>query len=701
MIKTHKSFSELSEWRLERLMQSAAPSTDIGPVTNKPLGPRKTSAGLIAGSMTMSAVRTFAAENWRRVSLVSILLFLLGCTVLAIYPFRYAATALVVIDPREQRVTTEPDVLAGIGQDAAALQSAIEIAKSDGFLLPLIGKLDVAKDADIAGNETDARRILDRFRSRMDISRRGLTYVVAITFNASNPASAAHYANAIAEAFVSSQTQVRTEAADEASVWLKGRLKTLSDQLRESEDAVAAFKRQYGIVNAGRESTTRQLRVTELNQQVSATRLRMEEARARFEQSRRDASSKVDGPVRSDLLSYLRTQRLQLNDQIAQKTAIFGDRHPDIVIARSQLDALNRQIEAERKRNIDSAKSDYDTLAGQQKSLEKQLASLESEMLVDGQAAVKLQELQRDADANRNIYEQYLSRFKTTNEQRLIQASQTKVASFANQPARSTRPPLAVLLAGLAIASVMTSTAGFALANFKREPEQPPSVVKTEEPSIQVGNNAQWLERLTSPPAPSKPDPLKSVTWARIPQFETVDAMGAGPGSMIGNEADARRSLDGLSDAIAARAGRTVQVLLVTSLEPKLGRTQIASSLSRKLLDRSVRTLLVVIGPDNLAHTVDRANGSITTNAKSLVTLLAERPDSHASGSSTMFEDLDVIVVDAPAIVESPRMSAIAASSDYVAIVSPSGRDEFQMYRQAIAMLSSPGNALYGLIVSQ
>ena len=70
----------------------------------------------------------------------------------------------------------------------------------------------------------------------------------------------------------------------------------------------------------------------------------------------------------------------------------------------------------------------------QQKALESQLKAVETQMLVDGQALVKLQELQRDAEANKNIYEQFLSRFKTTNEQRLLQSSQTKIASLAIPP---------------------------------------------------------------------------------------------------------------------------------------------------------------------------------------------------------------------------------------------------------------------------
>src|SRR5258707_364852 len=355
--------------------------------------------------------------------------------------------------PVSWEAPADPRARTGIGQDAAALQSLIEIAKSDGFLRPLIEQLKVAEDEEISGGETEISRLLEKFRTHLDISRRGLTYVIAMTFLSKSPQRAAYYANAVAEAFVASQRQVRTDATDDAAGWLNSRLKVLNDRLRASEDAVAEFKLQHKIVNAGRESTTQQLRVTEMSQQVSAARLRTEEAKTRYEQAQRDLKANVDGPIKQDLLSMLRAQRSQLNDQIAQKRAVLGERHPDIVISYGQLSELNRQIEAERKRNIETAKSDFDTLLDQQKSLEGQLRSVEAQMLADGQAFVKLQELQRDADANKNLYEQFLSRAKTTNEQRLLQSSQTKIASFAIPPTRPTRTPLSLILSALVIAS--------------------------------------------------------------------------------------------------------------------------------------------------------------------------------------------------------------------------------------------------------
>jgi uncharacterized protein involved in exopolysaccharide biosynthesis len=395
------------------------------------------------GILTFPGVASFLRRNSKKIGSLALILFTTGIVILTIVPARYAATALVLVDPRELHVTAEQDVLPGIGQDAAALQSLIEIAKSDGFLRPLIEKLGIADDDEIAGGEKNASRLLEKFRSHFEISRRGLTYVIAMTFTSNSPQQAARYANAVADAFVANQAQARTGAIEEAASWLNSRLKTLNDQVRAAEDAVAAFKSEHRIINAGKESTTRQLKVTELSQQVSAARLLTEEAKNRYEQAQRNLKANVDpSGARSDLLSILRAQRSQLNDQIAQKRAVFGDRHPDLVISYNQLNELNRQIETERKRNIDSAKSDYETLRDQQKSLEQQLGSLEGEMLLDVRSSVKLQELQRDADASRNIYEQFLSRFKTTNEQRLLQTSQAQIVSVATAPTRPTRPQL-------------------------------------------------------------------------------------------------------------------------------------------------------------------------------------------------------------------------------------------------------------------
>jgi uncharacterized protein involved in exopolysaccharide biosynthesis len=647
---------------------------------------------LLKGSLSVPGVIAFLRNNGRRILLLALAIFAVGIIALMVIPVRFAATALVVVDPREQRVTNEQDVLPGIGQDAAALQSLIEIAKSDGFLRPLIEQLKIQDDQEITGGETDSSRQLEKFRSRLDISRRGLTYVIAITFISDRPQQAARYANAVAEAFVATQGQVRTAATDDAAGWLNSRLKSLNDRLRASEDAVATFKLDHKIVNAGRDGTTQQLRVTELNQQVSAARLRTEEAKTRYQQAQRDLKANVDGPLKQDLLSTLRAQRSALNDQIAQKRAVFGDRHPDLVISYSQLSELNKQIENERKRNIDSAKSEYEAMLDQQKSLENRLKSVEAEMLTEGQAFVKLQELQRDADANKNIYEQFLSRFKTTDEQRLLQSSQTKIASLAAPPIRSTRPPLALLLAAIAISSILVSTAAVAVQNTKAN--RPGPGVRTRR----------------TPPPPEAGPPRDMPLWARIP-----DLMGPGANKTIWQtpisstqELDLIPHLRFLHERIDSVQGVRGKVVLLTSVENGVGCSTIARVLNLSAVNRGLISALIQVQPDDAFARRTRsgetsANGVRASKAtlQSINRLLSADRNAGQSAAEDVRSGFDLMVIDAPSLAEQPDVASLSAHADLVILVVRDDAADPAAIRKARASLSKFGGGTIGIVINQ
>lgn len=668
---------------------------------------------LIKGSLTVSGALSFLRENGRRILTLALALFALGVIVLMVLPVRYAATALVVLDPRELRVTTEQDVLPGIGQDAAALQSQIEIAKSDGFLRPLIEQLKIAEDDDIAGGHTDMTRLLEKFRSRLEITRRGLTYVIAVSFTSNRPERAAYYANAIAEAFVASQGRVRTEATDEAADWLKDRLKTLNERLRASEDAVAAFRLEHKILNAGKDSTTQQLRVTDLNQQVSAARLRTEEAKARYEQVQRDLKANVEGPVKQDLLSMLRAQRSTLNDQIAQKKAVYGERHPDLAISYSQLADINRQIEVERKKNIDTAKSEYEAQLEQQNALEKQLKAVETQMLVDGQALVKLQELQRDADANRNIYEQFLSRFKTTNEQRQLQASQTKIASPAIPPLRSTRPPLALLLAALAIGSLLTSTAAIAVMTSMSDQSAPieapvhAAAADTQGRQVQAQVQPQVQPQVQLPAAAvGRPEAMPRLpVWARIPDLSS----GANTNTVWQRPIAATAELDlgaylrPLLERIDRVPVRGCKVALVLSVGKSAGGNTVARSLNRAAVARGMMSVLIRLQGEFAGHqppVTEWNDGSTTAGLQSIDELLSAGRKADASPEDDIRSEFDLIIVHAGNLALQPDAIALAAHADLIVMVARAGELGSAAMRRVTAALSRYEGVPTGLVVN-
>ena len=584
-------------------------------------------------------------------------------------------------------------------QDAAALQSYVEIAKSDGFLGPLIDQLKVAEDSDIAGGRTDATRLLDRFRNRLDISRRGLTYVIAIKFTSNNPQRAAYYANAVAEAFVASQRGTRSVATDEAADWLKSRLKTLNDRLRSSEDAVAKFKLEHRIVNAGKESTTQQLRVTDLTQQVAAARARTEEAKARYEQLQRDLKANVDGPVKQDLLSALRAQRSALNDQIAQKRGVLGDRHPDLVMALSQLSDLNRQIEIERKKNIDTAKSEYEAQRDQQKALEDQLKAAEQQILVDGQAFVKLQELQRDADANKNIYEQFLSRYRTTDEQRGLQNSQTKVASPATPPIRSTLPPLPLLLVALAIVSLLTSTAIVAVPGL--DLKQLP--IKSIPPLRRAEAPAPAPAPAPTPAAPQSALPPGLPMLARIPNMASPDAVRSVWQTPISTaaEPDLSPHLQLLIENIEQLPGEHGKVALLLSVETGAGGSTVARSLNRSAVKNGMLSVLIEMETRRTEAAPPQGSGIIKADLPSVVELLGASSKAPPYPQDDIRADFGLIIVDASSLAMQPAAVALVAHADLVILVVREGTANTAAIGKARADLSRFGSVPIALVVNR
>jgi uncharacterized protein involved in exopolysaccharide biosynthesis len=648
--------------------------------------------------------------NGRKIALLSLALFTLGFVALLVFPAKYTATSLVFIDPREQKITNEQDVLPGIGQDAAALQSIIEIAKSDGFLRPLIERLNVASDPEISGGETNIAQLLTRFRSRLDVTRRGLTYVVAISFSSSDANKAAHYANAVAEAFVTEQAKTRSAATQQAAEWLNNRLAALRDQLTKSEDAVAAFRAQYKIIDAGRDSTLRQVRATELTQQASLAKLRAEEAKTRYDQIARDMKSNVDTSTgsRSELLTALRAQRTQLNDQIAQKRAVLGDRHPDVVISLTQRDELERQIETERRRILQAAKSDYETLRDQQKHFEDLLNSTEKEMLSTGQAAVKLQDLQRQVDANRGIYEQFLSRYKTTNEQRSLQTEQTRIVSAATVPARPSRPALPILLAAIALAALIVSASAITfyetsgrklLARAPKADAEPTARIEPAPPSARVVPTAPSAFVVPSAPAvasppPATPAPRDLPVWGVVPIKDTLSR------NLSARQIES--SLTELLEGIAMSRGLRGRVVLFLSGTVQQGRPVIAEALNSLAGGRGMLSFLVQIEPQKLQGVVNFPSPFVQTNASTVKTAaqsLLQLLNGQRDGSDIR-KEFDIIVIDGTALKSPAEIESLSPYIDY-AVFLVSDAQEPTGVTEAMRALAGNRNIATGVVVDQ
>lgn len=387
--------------------------------------------------------------------LIALTLLLLFASVAAFHlvPFPYRSTAIVLVDPREQRVTPTQEVLPGIGGNAQTLESLVQVVQSSGFLSRVVSTMDVSADPELTNEQTlDPRSRLQAFRDRLTVERRGATYLVDISYKSSDPERAALYANAVAEAFVTSENDSQTTAASRAATALSGRLDGLRTNLQRSEEAVAAYKTRSGMVDVDTNNTLAQREIGETSAQLTLAQAATEAARARAENLQ---APPAGGDAATSELTLLRREQAELSRTLAELTQTYGDRHPRIVDLRSKLRALEDQIAAERGFVGLSLRKQLDVAEQQQQGLERRLAQLVKQAGETDRAQVKLSDLERQAASDRQIYEQYLAQYKSADEQRLMTSNDVRVVSPAVPPLKSTRPNMILVGAVFGFASLV------------------------------------------------------------------------------------------------------------------------------------------------------------------------------------------------------------------------------------------------------
>ena len=243
----------------------------------------------------------------------------------------------------------------------------------------------------------------------------------------------------------------------------------LRRKLNVSEKAVADFAAENGILYIDDNNTLQMRQLTELSAQLAVARNATEAARARYQsQTGAGAGDVVLSDPRNgetEQLSYLRQQRAQLKQSLDRQSLTYGSRHPRIAQTRQALEGIERQIREERQNLTRQLKGELEVAESQQKKLEADIARLSSGAVLTDTAKVRLDALKREASADRDIYEKFLARNKTTDELALINSDNVKVVSPAVPPLRSSRPSIMLMAPVLGLLGAVAATTALAVAD--------------------------------------------------------------------------------------------------------------------------------------------------------------------------------------------------------------------------------------------
>ena len=161
--------------------------------------------------------------------------------------------------------------------------------------------------------------------------------------------------------------------------------------------------------------------MTQLNVQLVAARAATTQAEVKRRSARillRGGSvESAAGVLASPMLQLLARDQTEIKRKLADMSSQYGDRHPTIIGMRSELASVDARIKDEIQRAVQTLNSDVAVARASEQSLQSRMRKLEANYADGAKVEIQVRQFQREADAARELYQNFLQRMKETGAQ--------------------------------------------------------------------------------------------------------------------------------------------------------------------------------------------------------------------------------------------------------------------------------------------
>ncbi|EEX13572.1 putative protein-tyrosine kinase [Citreicella sp. SE45] len=622
----------------------------------------------------------------------------------------YRSTAVVMLNNREEQVVDLNNVIGGLGSDSTVVNTEVEVLKSRVLLGKVVDKLDLTEDPEFnptlrtpstfttfkgwvkellvptpesepespeAQQARQRQMTVDTLLSVLTIRNIPLSLVFQVTVETTNQRKSALISDTLVDLYILNQLEVKFEATEQATSWLTDRVTDLQVALEEAEEKVKDFRSSTSLVSPEALEGL-EIQVKDIRDRISNTEAARTTAESRLSEMRAPSSPEDQARITGDL----QLQRLLPRIGEPAIAEAFQTRFDQLVIR---------------------AEGDIARQESQLSTLRESLASLERQIDQQSQDLITLQQLTREAEASRLLYEYFLARLKETAAQQGIQQADSRIISPAVVPTRAAAPRKSMILAVSAFLGLILGAA----------------LVLVREARHRAFRNAEQLETLTGY-ATIGQVPL-------IPAKRRKDAISYLRDKPSSAAAEAIRNLR--TSVMLSNVDTPPQVIMTCSSLSGEGKTTIALSLTLNFSTMGKKVLLIegdirrrVFG-QYLKTEQQEGIVSVLTGTKNFDdvvihddllgadVLLGDKGQANAADifSSERFANLlrdlrsryDIIIIDTPPVLIVPDARVIAQNVDATVFVVRWDRTQKEQVIGALREFESVGKPVSGLVLNQ
>lgn len=622
----------------------------------------------------------------------------------------FRSTAVVMLNTQQSQVVDIESVVGGLSADTSIIATEVQILQSRSLLGNVVDELNLVTDREfnpMLASDTPFDRLKTEVRTLVGLPEREVqsdesirmmrqrnatidalleiltirnvpgSLVFQVTVETSDARKSALIADTIVDQHILNQLQVKFDATEQATKWLTERVAELQVSLEAAESAVKSFRADTDLVSPEALSGL-EVQLKDLRTRITDTELARETAVARLAQLEllNTPQEKVDATADPQLLRLLPRM-----DQDGIVT-LFDARY-DQILARSALDVQRSEAQIE-------------ALTASQQDLQLQIDQQSADL-------IRLQQLTREAEASRLLYEYFLSRLKETSAQQGIQQADSRVLSNAVIPGFPATPRKPLILAVSFLLGFMLSAA----------------VVLLREARKNTFRAADELERITTYPVIGQL-PLLPIRRRR----DALKYLNDKPTSAA---AEAVRNLR--TSVLLSNVDMPPKVIMTCSSFPGEGKTTIALALAQNMAKMGKSVLLIEgdvrrrVFSQYMKRNENGGLISVLSEATPLAdvvvrdekigcdVLLADKTTENAADlfSSQRFAELvrtsrdayDHVIIDTPPVLVVPDARIISQNTDAVVFVVQWDKTIKPAVIDALREFESVNTQVSGLVLNQ
>lgn len=281
--------------------------------------------------------------------------------------------------------------------------------------------------------------------------------IVTISYVSAEPALAASIVNAVVKAYIDQLFEMKMSYSRYAIEWMTSQAREEGARLELAERNLQSFMKAKDILGMESRVGVSPERISELGLELTRAETRRRELEAVYERLAAvaddpAAAETVAAVVRDESFSAVKSQQIKAGQNLAELARKYGVKHPAMVLARQEVEALDQRRLAEIRRIVLSARSELELAAAREEDLRKRLSSGRGDAVAANEKLVRYEELKRAVDTNRQFYETLMSRAKEESLNQQLQGVQVYTLEPAVVPQAPDGPRTArTLLLGLVL----------------------------------------------------------------------------------------------------------------------------------------------------------------------------------------------------------------------------------------------------------